>query len=78
MKCLQGTLGTASMKVLVPTGVMFFLKAVEGFCECTTLAHSCVASNALKDMEHGVLGTRGIIYNTRKETTIVCGIIYGK
>lgn len=47
IKCLEGRLGTASMKVLIiPTGLMFFLKAVEGGSMKAQYWHACVASNA--------------------------------
>lgn len=32
--------------------------------------HACVALNALRDVEHDVLGTRGVLYNTFEETTM--------
>ncbi len=44
------------MKVLiVPTGLMFFLKAVGRGSMKAQYWHACVASNAPRDIEHDVL-----------------------
>lgn len=62
-------MGTASMKVLIiPLGMMFFKGCGRGTVKAKC---SCIALSALRDREHGVLGTRGVLYNTCEETTKV-------
>lgn len=54
----------------VPAGMtfFFFLRLLKGGL---ISAHSCIASNTLRNVEHDVLGPGGTVYNTCEETTVV-------